>query len=551
MFVLRDPPGDASYAVLEKGSTYCRSTSVVKTNEITEEAEVVVSIGGTESIGLGLAIEATNKLSVKAAGGGNQSWVNSTTQQTCITTTKVISTSPNDVVVGSKAGGDVYVGVTENVTYGGADILNMDFDSCKLKIKTKITINDIRLKGDFVYSEKFVKSDVIPSLELLASQPISINPKRKQDSIAVTLWKKYILENQADKGEAVKTISFDAGAVYEEVYQTEKTEETSQTFNDGGFVAGGISTELDFLGGIEAGFTMTYTHNKEETDSKSNTVNTIITYHLEDNDIGDNFLIGISKGKKWQTGYIFDLKAGESMCPWEYGTRQRSEPSLVSIDGTTRVNVPANTSAVYQLQLGNLSPTDEPMSYDLSLDPASNPDGAIVKVNGQPLTQPITFRIDPGSSQTVTLTIDKGPVKYDYSDIVIQLESACETELADARGGDTLVDKYFVKTLNLSAKFIEPCSPVDISFPLQGFVVTPAFQDRLSVTLNEYNKNDANLKLIRLQYRPIGGDGSWININETAKADLGDVFTLKEWNTALNKDGAYEIRAVAECTNPN
>ena len=160
-----------------------------------------------------------------------------------------------------------------------------------------------------------------------------------------------------------------------------------------------------------------------------------------------------------------------------------------------KVNIPANTSAVYQIQLGNASPTEEPMSYDLSVDPASNPDGAIVKVNGQPLTQPVTFRIDPRQSQNVTVTIDKGPVKYNYSDIVIQLESACETELADARGGDTFVDNYFVKTLNLSAKFIEPCSPVDIGSPLQGFVVTPAIQNVLKVTLTEYNKRDTNLNM--------------------------------------------------------
>jgi hypothetical protein len=549
-FVLRDPPGDASYAVLEKGSTYCTSTSIIKTKENTQDAEAIISIGGTTSIGIGLAIESTNKLSIRAAGGGNQSWVNNTTQQTCITTTKVISTSPGDVVVGSKAGGDVYVGTSQNVIYGGADILNMDFDNCNLKLSTKITINDIRLKGDFYYSEKFVKEDVIPSLLLLASQPISVNPKRKQDSIAATLWKQYIAENAADKGDLVKTISFDAGATYEEIYQNEATTETTSTFNDGGYVSAGISTELNFLGGFEGGFTFTHKINKEKTDFNSDVANTVITYHLEDNDSGDNFLINIHKGKKWQEGYIFDLKAGESMCPWEEGTRQRSSPELISIDGNTKVNVPANTAAVYQLQLGNSSPTNQAMNYDLSLDTGTNPDGAIVKVLGQPLTYPIRYRIEPGQSQIVTLTIDKGPVKYNYSDITILFESTCEVDLADARGGDDFVENYFSKKIKLGASFIEPCSSVDISSPLQDFVITPASGNKLSITLNEYDKSDVDLKLIRLQYRSIGGDGSWINIGETLKANLGDVFTIKEWDSSLLKDGPYEIRAVAECFNP-
>jgi hypothetical protein len=352
-FVLRDPPGDASYAVLEKGSTYCTSTSITKTKENSEEAEAIITIGGTTSIGVGLAIESTNKLSIKAAGGLNQSWENNTTQQTCITTTKVISTSPGDAVVGSKAGGDVYVGFAEMTTFGSADILNMDFENCNLKLSTKSTINDIRLNGDFVYSEKYVKEDVIPSLKLLASQPISVNPKRKQDSIAVTLWEKYIALNAADKSELVKTISFDAGAVYEEIYQTEENKETTSTFNDGGYFSAGLSTELNFLGGFEGGFTYTRTINKEETDFESNVANTVITYHLEDDDSGDNYLINIHRGKPWQTGYIFDLKAGESMCPWEEGTRQRSSPELRSHDGNTKVNIPSNTSAVFQLELGN------------------------------------------------------------------------------------------------------------------------------------------------------------------------------------------------------
>lgn len=261
-------------------------------------------------------------------------------------------------------------------------------------------------------------------------------------------------------------------------------------------------------------------------------------------------MINIHKGKKWQTGYVFDLKAGESMCPWEEGTRQRSSPELRNIDGNTKVNIPANTSAVYQLELGNTSPTNQAMDYDLSLDTGTNPDGAIVKVFGQPLTYPIRYRIAPGQSQIVTLTIDKGPVKYNYNDITILLESTCETYLANLRGGDSLVDKYFSKKIKLAASFIETCSNVDISSPSQDFVITPASGNKLSITLNEYDKSDADLKLIRLQYRSIGGDGSWININETLKANLGDIFTIKEWDSSLLKDGPYEIRAVAECFNP-
>lgn len=550
LWILRDPPGDASYATLEAGTTKCFNTSRTVTNMAGEQAKISASWGGDQIVGIGVAIETKNKFTLSAAGGSEQTWVKTATEETCATTTKTISTSPNDVIVGSKAGGDVYFGVAMNVIYGSVRQLNYDFDKCQFTLNDRISVAGTNLKSDFVYSERHIREDVIPSLIALAAD--RNNPNRKADSAAVVNWRKYIDQNFNDKDKVYKSISFDANAIYDETISIDTTNTDNESFEASGFVNLNGNLELEFgWGGLGLELDLTYAHSKVNDSGSSTSTNKTYSFHLEDDDVGDNFFVKIYDAKKWKDTKIFQLEAGESSCPWEYGTKQRSEPSLTSIDGVSKVNVPANTSAVYQLALGNLSPTNEPMTYDFSLDPSSNPDGAIVKLNGQPLTQPVSFRIDPGTSQTITMTIDRGPTAFKYDSLIVQLESACETELADARGGDTLVDKYFVKTLALSASFIEPCSPVDIGFPLQDFVITPAAQNILNVTLNEYDKNDADLKLIRLQYRPIGGDGSWVNINETLKANLGDVFTIKQWNTELLKDGPYEIRAVAECFNPN
>ncbi len=401
-------------------------------------------------------------------------------------------------------------------------------DSCKFYTKKKLEINNVTLGGDFVYSERHIVKDVIPSLKYLALQPLVVNPSRHRDSLAFALWETYITMNKNDrKTNYQKTVSFDAGATLEESTTTEQTSGWTEVFDAKGWYGANASFELKALGGIEGNLAIKHEHTKSNThdDQKTNVYG--ISYHFQDDDVGDNFLVKVYKGRIWDS-YGFELVAGESSCPWEKGTRQRSAPVLSSIDGVSKVNVPKNTSAVYQLSLGNSSPTNETMTYDLSVDPTSNPDGAIVKLNGQPLTQPVSFTLKAGTTQTVTVTVDKGPTAFKYDNLIVQFVTSCETNLADARGGDTLVDKYFVRTLALSASFIEPCSPVDISFPLQDFVVTPAAQNKLSITLNEYKKNDADLKLIRLQYRPIGGDGSWINISETLKADLGDVFTIKD-----------------------
>ena len=540
LWILRDPPGDASYATLEAGSTTCYNTSRTVTNVIAEQASVSASFGGDQIVGLGVAIVTKNKFTATLTGGSEQMWVRSTTEETCATTTKTISTSPNDVVVGSEAGGDVYVGVAMNVIYGSVRQLNYNFNTCKFTLNDKISVAGTNLKSDFVYSERHILNDVIPSLKMLAADPTNLN--RKADSLAVVNWQKYVKQNHNDKDKEYKSISFDANAIFEESIAFETTKTANESFESSGFVNANGNLELELgWGGLGLELDLTYSHSKVNDSGGSTNNNKTFTYHLEDDDVGDNFFVKIFDAKTWKDTKIFELQAGESSCPWEYNTKQRSEPSMTSIDGVSKVNVPTNTPAVYQLSLGNNSPTNEPMTYDLSLDPTSNPDGAVVKLNGQPLTQPVSFTLAAGATQTVTVTIDKGPTAFNYDGLIVQLETSCETELADARGGDTLVDKYFVKTLELSASFIEPCSPVDISFPLQDFVVTPAAENKLNITLNEYSKSDEDLKLIRLQYRPIGGDGSWINISEVAKADLGDVFTIRDWDTSLNKDGPYEI----------
>lgn len=156
------------------------------------------------------------------------------------------------------------------------------------------------------------------------------------------------------------------------------------------------------------------------------------------------------------------------------------------------------------------------------------------------------------------MTIDKGPVKYNYDGIKVAYYSECEYSAVQAKDDslfatrDTVGVSYkFYQELSFDTHFIEPCSPINIGFPLQDWVVIPTSLNKLDITLTEYNKNDANLKQVLVQYRPIGGDGSWTNISTIPKANLTDVFTQYQWNTQLFKDGLYEIRAVAECTNPS
>jgi hypothetical protein len=55
----------------------------------------------------------------------------STEMETCITTTKNISTGSGDVIVGSEQGGDVYMGGAMNFLYGITDELLYDSNTCQ------------------------------------------------------------------------------------------------------------------------------------------------------------------------------------------------------------------------------------------------------------------------------------------------------------------------------------------------------------------------------------------------------------------------------------
>jgi hypothetical protein len=85
---------------------------------------------------------------------------------------------------------------------------------------------------------------------------------------------------------------------------------------------------------------------------------------------------------------VFRTKAGQSSCPWEPGTanREGTEPAT-GIQGSqfTAVNVPANEPAVFKMNLGNLSATNEDWTYGFTAIASNNPDGAVIKLNGQQL----------------------------------------------------------------------------------------------------------------------------------------------------------------------
>ena len=196
-----------------------------------------------------------------------------------------------------------------------------------------------------------------------------------------------------------------------------------------------------------------------------------VGYVLKDGDTGDYFSVNVAEAFDGN-GPVFSLKGGQSKCPWEgaevtqfykpgtplgSATLKREVPQI-RVEGkktATLEGVPYNIPASFSLELINNSESQEDMWYQLEMDENTNPNGAIVKIDGNNPNRMLLVK--GGSPMTKTLTIEKGAGDVDmYEDIAIILHSACDFEGADGDVADTV---------RVSVTFQADCSQVSLIQP--------------------------------------------------------------------------------------
>ena len=569
--VLHDPPGDGSYAFIEKGQKICQTVSISSEFEGGQSLKIAFDFGIESAI---TAFFGIPELTVETEIGPtftletNIKKASESSLEYCNTLNQRLSTSDEDLVVGV-AGGDVFMGGGLNINFSLADVVYFDTTICTAFDTVTAVVQPGKYGTTFLYSEFQIRNSVIPNLSrLLGLATDTAEITIFNNSIA--RWNKILSDNDLKKVESkvLKNISFDAGASYE---YTETIDSTSSAGSSSG---GSIKADQEFktsvkvqgIGpSIESKISISDVTSKSTSNSNANGITT--GYVFKDNDPLDAFSVDVSIDSVYKTP-IFKIKAGQSSCPWEPGTANREHPNLQIAEGSqfTQVDVPANNPAVFQLNLGNLSATNEDWTYGFTSIAANNPHGAIIKLNGQPLNYSQKFIVPYGTSQLVTLTVEKGPTEYKYDSLLVAMYSECEYERNLALSLPLQGDEKFFSPVYLSAYFIRPCSEVVINSPEQNWVVFPNALngDTLPITVSGYNQ-DPNFKLIRMQYRRSNGDGSWINIPGVSEKynphwsgrdsipfpyDTLDKrnYDIFEFNTASFVDGEYEIRALTECS---
>jgi hypothetical protein len=563
--VLRDPPGDGSSSTLAESSQRCFnwSNASLTTSTSTLSANIdlgakVVTYAGTPFGGT--IIETESVLETDITGSISNVIGMESTAEFCVTVDRSYSTSDGDDVLGQDA--DLYVGAAINFLLSSTDVLDYDAESCEFILGENTRVWPDGFATKYVYSEWQLLTDVIPTLEQI------------EDTLSANAWRRIIEQNQEAKDAAVlvENISFDALNTLTDSKESSMSGSSSFTHEfivTAEMVATAGFEVLDIGATVSVGFELEGVTNETEGDSENSS--TTVSYTLADDDPNDNWTIDILDDGVFGTP-VFNVRAGESMCPWEPNTLNREQVAFAT-DLFTDVNVPANDAAVYNLVLTNDSQTgNDALVYVIGLVPGTNPDGATISVDGSTLSTPRPYQILPGENLEVLLTIKRGPLAYNYDSIGIFMASECMVEHSESLGYDlsdqevTLDDfgnivrqglydpsdlSKFYKELRLGAQFLEPCTPIDILFPMQGFVVTPAENNQVTITLFDYIFDDPDLETVRVQYRRTGGDGSWINIVELPASEFADSPNSKNvsWDLVELEDGPYDIRAVTECFN--
>ncbi|HLF63722.1 MAG TPA: LamG-like jellyroll fold domain-containing protein, partial [Saprospiraceae bacterium] len=365
--ILRDPPGDGSYSFLERNEKYCQKISFEK--EVTEGGglETIIDFGPDITIPTFFGaqnIEFESNIGPDITATSTMTKVDANSVEVCTSLSERISTSEDDLIVGGYQGGDVYVGGGLNIEFGFADIITFDTTMCTGVDSVTVIVVPGDYATTFMYSEWGIKSNPLVYLQNLADNATDT----AQQNIyleSIERWNQILSDNAAQKAAAkfVKNISFDAGVTYEysETSDTGIVESQAMAHNVNLDVDGNLQFYVSGLGG---GVVIKVKYESITGQSEDGTTERGITtgYVLKDDDPLDAYTIDVGIDSVYKTP-VFNIKAGQTSCPWEYGTAKREGVLLTSVDGPFRTDVPANEPASYQFIMHNISATNETWTY--------------------------------------------------------------------------------------------------------------------------------------------------------------------------------------------
>ncbi len=451
--VLHNPPGDASYSYLEENSSISNAFETSFLQEGSVDTYVRVQISPTFSVnagfmGNGVSTEARVQFDVTGSFGTGCSGLTSDAVNITTTASERFQTSGNVNITGGS--GDVYIGGALNMLYAVSDVVDYDFLTCELKTRTTLEMQPNGISTTFMYTEDHITNVIIPELQGIVDHYNSIN---KPDSAnyfqnQLHVWQQVVSTNHTNINNStfIENKTFSGGVLYENTVET--TRDSTHTYDFNWYLDYGVAVDAgaSYAGcGIFGGAAVhgRSTWGNVTTSDVSNT--TTVGYVLSDDDLGDSYTVDIKNDNVYGVP-VFKLVAGRSSCPWEPGTLPREGMQLLS--DTYSQSVEETQQAVYTLQLGNTSQSDEDMTYNLVFDQTSNPDGATITIGGSPVVGnvPFPYTIPAGQAVNATVTVGKGPIEKNYHGLKFTLKSSCDDQIYQ----DVYLNAYFYKNYQLT-----------------------------------------------------------------------------------------------------
>lgn len=251
-----------------------------------------------------------------------------------------------------------------------------------------------------------------------------------------------------------------------------------------------------------------------------------VGYFIKDDDFEDVFSVDVLESSRGY-GPIFITQSGVSSCPYEDGyfaqyitnpeqlssamndtlainsfsetslelsaVTSRREAPTIDIYPYNLYNVPEQEQAVFNLTFGNESESGDDIAYMLRVDEASNPDGAIIKIDG--LTPNRLFLVPAGGTVTKTVTIKKGPNALNYENLGLILHSSCQYDFGTGSVPDIADTVYF------SAYFLPTCTDVTLQDLDDDWLVNQTDDNTLNIKLKDYDINYYSLEKIDIEYK--------------------------------------------------
>lgn len=359
-------------------------------------------------------------------------------------------------------------------------------------------------------------------------------------------------------GALENNISFSAGSSYGRsiTLSNELTTMFSFEVEVSNTIGSTVGAEINGTG-VESDHSFTVGATFSTESSSSNARSITYGYELADGDVGDFYSVDVLDGGSLH-GPIFKTVGGETSCPWEdqiiakyYDTAAhhviqpatvRREQPKIEITPALQVGIPSDQDAIFTIKLSNENQEDV-MTYALEVDDASNPDGAILTIDGLNPNRP--FQIGPGQTLVKTLVVKKNPQVNTYNDIALSFKSECDE------------NKIFDEA-SFSVSFIPTCTKSDFLSPVSNWVLNNNFKDTLPIIMNDYDLNFYSFEKAVLQYKP-STSSIWINQKEfynmpsagldTLLLSRSNTYTDYDWNVKNQLDGTYDIRLKTVCAN--